>query len=138
MIQLLEDMGLSKYLGNNLNRISIMEDAEHEAHSPVQLKGKKQAANSLVNDARIHERSKHIDVAYHHFRDLSKRNLIQLDYVPSTYIVADGLTKPLMVAADLGTRCVYKTKDKEGKQEGKATHSFIILNFLTKSIDKTH
>lgn len=95
MVQLLKDMSLSKYLGDDLNRVNLVENAKHEAQSPVQLKGDNQAANSLVKDAHIHERSKHIDVAYHHVRDLSKRNLIQLDYIPSADMIADGLTKPL-------------------------------------------
>ena len=93
--QLLKDMGYDKYLGNKLNQVTITEDIKHKAHSPVQLLGDNQAANLLVKDAHIHERSKHIDVAYHHIRDLHKRNLIQLDYIPSADMVADGLTKPL-------------------------------------------
>jgi hypothetical protein len=36
-----------------------------------------------------------IDVAYHHIRDLHKRNQIQVDFVPSQDMIADGLTKPL-------------------------------------------
>jgi len=95
IIQLLKDMGYTKYLGDDLNRVSIVEDVNHEANSPAQLKGDNQAALTLVKDAHIHERSKHIDVAYHHVRDLHQRNLIQVAFVPSAEMVADGLTKPL-------------------------------------------
>ena len=94
LVQLLRDMGYSKYLGSDEGRMNIVEDERHKA-IPVQLKGDNQAANHLFKDAHIHERSKHIDVAYHHVRDLAKRNLIQLDYIPSADMVADGLTKTL-------------------------------------------
>ena len=93
--QLLRDLGLTKYLGTELNQVAITQNDKHEACSPVQLLGDNQAANLLVKDAHIHERSKHIDVAYHNVRDLHQKNLIQLDYVPSADMVADGLTKPL-------------------------------------------
>lgn len=48
-----------------------------------------------LTGARVHERSKHIDVAYHNIRDLHKRNQIWVDFVPSQEMVANGLTKPL-------------------------------------------
>ncbi len=95
LMQVLRDMGMSKHLGNNPHRVSIREDEAHQAASPLQLKGDNQAVLTLVKDAHVHERSKHIDVAYHHIRNLHKRNQIQVDFVPSQDMVADGLTKPL-------------------------------------------
>lgn len=94
--QLLRDLGLSKYLGTQLGQVAIAENVKHEACSPMQLHGDNQAANLLVKDAHIHERSKHIDVAYHHVRDTYNKNLIQLNYLPTDDMVADGLTKPLV------------------------------------------
>jgi hypothetical protein len=82
LVQLLKDMNLTKYLGDDGERVNLVEDIKHQ-ELPVQIKGDNQAANSLVKDAHIHERSKHIDVAYHHVRDLAKRNLILLDYIPN-------------------------------------------------------
>ena len=102
MIQLLKDMRLSKYLESEINAMTIAKDVKHEgefsgrrSEAPVQLKGDNQAANSLVHNHHIHERSKHIDVAYHHVRDLARRNLIQLSYIPSSEMIANGMTKPL-------------------------------------------
>ena len=102
MMQLLKDMELNKYLESEINAMTIAEDVKHEgefsgrkSEAPVQLKGDNQAANSLVHNHHIHERSKHIDVAYHHVRDLARRNLIQLSYIPSSEMIADGMTKPL-------------------------------------------
>jgi hypothetical protein len=54
-----------------------------------------QAALALVKDAHIHERSKHIDVAYYHVRDLHKSNRIRVNYVPNANMIANELTKPL-------------------------------------------
>ena len=94
--QLLKDMGFAKYLGTELGQVAIAENAKHEDSSSMQLFGDNQAANLLVKDAHIHERSKHIDVAYHHVRDSYNKNLIKLDYLPTADMVADGLTKPLV------------------------------------------
>ena len=81
--QLLKDMRMSKYLGDNRHRVNIKEDDTHKSDSPVQLKGDNQAALTLVKDAHVHERSKHIDVAYHHVRDLHIKNQIHVSFVAS-------------------------------------------------------
>ena len=86
----MKDLGFTKYFNPSVN---IRESDKNEVDSPMQLKG--QASIQLTKDAHIHGRSKHIDVTYHHIRDLHKRNRIQVDYVPSEEMIADGLTKPL-------------------------------------------
>ncbi len=93
--QVLRDLGLSKYLRTELGQVAIAENVKHKACSPMQLYGDNQAANLLVKDAHISERSKHIDVSYHHVRDTFNKNLIELNYIPTDDMVADGLTKPL-------------------------------------------
>ena len=94
LVQLFKNLGYTKYLGNEEGQVSIVENEKHQS-TAMQLKGDNQAANHLVKDAHIHERSKHIDVAYHHVRDLAKKNLIQLDYIASAEMIVDELTKPL-------------------------------------------
>ena len=76
--------------------MAIAENVKYKAYLPTQLFGDNQAANLLVKDAYISERSKHIDIAYYYVRDLYNKNLIQLDYIPTEDMVADGLTKPLL------------------------------------------
>ena len=93
--KLLREIDLQKYLGDMQGRIKIVEDNVHEAASPVQLKGDNQASLALVNNKHIHERSKHIDVAYHHIRQLKEDNLIDVGYVSRSDMPADGLTKVL-------------------------------------------
>ena len=76
--------------------MAIAENVKYKAYLPTQLFGDNQAANLLVKDVYISERSKHIDIAYYHVRDLYNKNLIQLDYIPTEDMVADGLIKPLL------------------------------------------
>ena len=42
-----------------------------------------------------HERSKHIDVAYHHIQNLHKKNKISVNFVSSQDMIADELIKSL-------------------------------------------
>ncbi len=93
--QVLKDMNLTKYLGISHSRVDILEKVTHQSVSPTQLKEDNQASLMLVKNAHIHERSKHIDVAYHHIRDLHKKNQISVNFVSSQDMVADGLIKPL-------------------------------------------
>ena len=95
LTQILRDMGLGKYLDSNSYCVSIQEDETHREISPLQLRGDNQAALTLVKDAHVHERSKHIDIAYHHIWDLHQRNQIKVDFMPSQDMFADGLTKLL-------------------------------------------
>ncbi len=93
--QVLKNMNLTKYLSISHSRVDILEKVTHQSVSPTQLKEDNQATLMLVKDAHIHERSKHIDVAYHHIRNLHKKNQISVNFVPSQDMVADGLIKPL-------------------------------------------
>ena len=88
-------MGLGKYLDSNPYCVSIQENETHREISPLQLRGDNQAVLTLIKDAHVHERSKHIDIAYHHIWDLHQRNQIKVDFMPSWDMFVDGLTKPL-------------------------------------------
>ena len=79
--QLLRDMGFPECVGS----------------SPwtMQLFGDNTGSLDLVKNPCLHERSKHIDVAHHFVRDLQRRGRLQVTYIPSEDMIADGLTKPL-------------------------------------------
>ena len=89
-------MSFEKYFEIEFNQIFIIEKVKHETHSSIQFLNDNQAINFLIKDVHIHERSKHIDVIYHHIKNLHKKNLIQLDYVSSNDIMIDDLTKSLL------------------------------------------
>ena len=74
-------MGFANYVGTN--------------PETVRIRGDNQGALALVKNPHLHERSKHIDIQYHYIRDLEARKRIAVDYIPTTDMVADGLTKPL-------------------------------------------
>ena len=79
--ELLRETGFPQYLGGS--------------GWTTQLKGDNQSALALVKNPQVNDRTKHIDVAYHHIRDLQEKQKIQIEYIPTHQMVADGLTKPL-------------------------------------------
>ena len=84
------------FIGDSLKQVNIIKDEAYKSASPTQIKGDNQAALALVSNKYIHDRSKHIDVNYYNIRNLHKRNLITVSFVPSADIVADRLTKPFI------------------------------------------
>ena len=62
----------------------------------VQLMADNQAAIKLSHNPVNHGRSKHIDIQWHFVRELvTERQLLDIRYVSTDSMVADGLTKPL-------------------------------------------
>jgi hypothetical protein len=97
LAQVLRDMGMDHLIGSTPSKPRIKERQEFLMGSPanaVSLRGDNQACLSLVKDAHTHERSKHIDVAYHFVRDLWKKKKISVEFVGTSDMKADGFTKP--------------------------------------------
>jgi hypothetical protein len=42
-----------------------------------------------------HTRAKQIDIRFHYLRELVERSVLSIEYVKTTAMLADGLTKPL-------------------------------------------
>jgi hypothetical protein len=61
----------------------------------VHMLGDNMGAIALTKNSHLNERSKHIDTCYHYVRDLSRNGRLQVSYVPTVDMVADGMTKPL-------------------------------------------
>jgi len=83
--QVFRDLGFPKYIGKDTNK--------------VQMLGDNQGAIALTKNPHLHERSKHIDVCYHFVRDLAEQGKLDVAYVPTADMVADGMTKPLQRVA---------------------------------------
>jgi hypothetical protein len=81
MGQVLRDMSMGEFVG--------------ETERKVKLYGDNQGAIALTKNPHLHERSKHIDICYHFIRDLVEKGFVEVEYVPTVEMVADGLTKPL-------------------------------------------
>ena len=95
--QILRDMGMQHYIGPEPSKPKVNENVKFALGSPVgpvDLKGDNQACLSLVKDAHTHERSKHIDVAYHFVRKLWQARKISVEFVSTQNMKADGFTKP--------------------------------------------
>jgi hypothetical protein len=93
--QVLRDMGMHHLIGNNPWKPTVRERNEFQSVSPIQLKGDSQAALSQIKDPHTHDRSKHIDIAYHFVRCLYRLRRISVEFVPTSDMAADGFTKVL-------------------------------------------
>jgi hypothetical protein len=78
LARLLKQVG---YLGNDLR--------------PIKLYGDNLPSIQLVASEGHHERTKHVDIYYHYFKDQVKDGCIVLQHVGTKDMAADGLTKPL-------------------------------------------
>jgi hypothetical protein len=63
--------------------------------NPITLRCDNQAAIAAVNNPTDHSRAKHINVKYHHIRDMMAKGEIELVYLPSSENPADIMTKGL-------------------------------------------
>ena len=61
----------------------------------TRILGDNQGALRLVANPEFHSRSKHIDVQHHYVRELLEDGTITVDYVRTSEMAADCLTKPL-------------------------------------------
>ena len=59
------------------------------------LKGDNQGAIALAHNPVNHARTKHIDIQYHFIREQVTNGTIDLEYIPTEAMVADGCTKAL-------------------------------------------
>jgi hypothetical protein len=81
MGQVLRDMNMGNFVGENEPKVKLYSD--------------NQGAIALTKNPHLHERSKHIDICYHFIRDLVEKGLVDVEYVSTMEMVADGMTKPL-------------------------------------------
>ena len=61
----------------------------------MDVKSDNQSTIALANNPVHHARSKHIDIQHHYIRDEVHQRRINLTYIPTEDMKADGLTKPL-------------------------------------------
>jgi hypothetical protein len=64
----------------------------------VHLYGDNQGSLSLAENPEFHQRTKHIDVKHHFIREQVAKGMVDLWYIASSEMAADGLTKPLSAA----------------------------------------
>ena len=73
----------------------LLSEMREESVIPVVINMDNTSAIRLANNPEFHQRSKHIDVAYHLAREHVQSGFMKINYVQSSDQLADGLTKPL-------------------------------------------
>src|SRR5436189_6313179 len=66
-----------------------------DADDPVKLLSDSMSAIDYSKDSKFHARTKHIEIKYHFVRN--KKDEVLLSYIPTGEMVADPLTKPLVI-----------------------------------------
>jgi len=61
----------------------------------TRILGDNPGALRLLANPEFHSQSKHIDVQYHYVRELLEEGTIAVEYVPTSKMAADYLTRPL-------------------------------------------
>ena len=62
---------------------------------PVLLRGDNQGAIALTENPEFHRRSKHIEIKWHWIREVVELRKIEIKFISTKEMVADGFTKPL-------------------------------------------
>src|SRR5437764_11196393 len=77
------------WLRGLLEALALRDDA------PTTLRADNQEAIELTKNPEYHRRTKHISIQYHFTRECVENGEIELVYVPTEDMIADGLTKAL-------------------------------------------
>lgn len=70
-------------------------DLRLDVGGPVEIMSDSQGAMALSKNPESHARTKHIAIKYHLIREYVKKQEIALDYIPTSNMIADVLTKAL-------------------------------------------
>ena len=77
------------WMGDFLSSLGVM------MQGPMVVNADNQGSIALAKNPVFHDCSKHIDIQYHYTRNLVKEKRIQLEYIPTSDMLADLLTKAL-------------------------------------------
>jgi len=74
----------------------LLDDIGHRCSSATLLCVDNQSSIKLAKNPEFHQRTKHIDIRYHHIREMIEKGEIRVEYIASEIIQkADILTKAL-------------------------------------------
>lgn len=64
-------------------------------NEPTTIYEDNQSCLKLIEEEKLTNRSKHIDVKYYYVKDYIERQIVRCVYCPTEEMIADHLTKPL-------------------------------------------
>jgi hypothetical protein len=73
----------------------LLDDVGHRQAAPTTLRCDNQSAVRLVRNPEYHQLTKHIDIKYHHIRDLQEMGVIDVIHISTKDQLADLFTKGL-------------------------------------------
>ena len=80
---------------------ALLKDFGYEQNGPTTIYQDNQGSIAMSKNAIVSRRTKHIDIKYHYVREMVEAGHIKLEYLPTSEMIADCLTKPV-------TRNVYE------------------------------
>lgn len=90
-----EYMALSSAVQQAVHLRGLLNDMTIGVNRPTTIFVDSQSAIKAASNPITSERSKHIDTRYHYTREMVENGVVALEYVPTTEMTADCLTKPL-------------------------------------------
>ena len=73
----------------------VMPGIHSNPYAKLRIASDSQSAISLARNPVHHDRTKHVDIVYHYIREEITTERIELEYIQTDLMPADGLTKPL-------------------------------------------
>ncbi|GAA5845570.1 hypothetical protein JCM11251_003665 [Rhodosporidiobolus azoricus] len=77
---------------------------------PVTLLGNNQGANAVSRDPQFHDRTRHLRLTKHFVREQVEQGVLRVEYIPTTSMVADAMTKSLPAPAFAAHRAALGVK----------------------------
>lgn len=90
-----EYMAISDSAKEAISLRNFLKEMKAPVPGPTTIFNDNQSAEKLAANPVHHNRTKHIDVRYHFVREAQQNGLIQIQYMPTTEMTADVLTKGL-------------------------------------------
>ena len=90
-----EYMALTEAVKEAIHLRRFLKEIGVQMKDPTPIWNDNQGAQKLAQNAVFHNRTKHIDIRHHFVREVLKDGSIKVDYMPTTKMMADVLTKGL-------------------------------------------
>ncbi len=73
----------------------LLQELGYISAAPTVIWADNQGAIAWAENPEFHKSTKHIDTKFHWVREVIERGVLLLEFLPTRFMAADGLTKPL-------------------------------------------